>query len=62
MSDGNRRFTITMTLAQYDVLMAAVNHVIKDWTVKNHPNRRDVETLKRAVAHLSKEFESGVKG
>lgn len=62
MGDGTRRFTITMTLAQYDVLKAAMDETLDRWEQVGTLRRTDRHTLKRAMAHITKEFDEGVKG
>ena len=59
MCDGKRTFTITMTLAQYDVMKAAVDGVLIEWKQQGKIRGSDQHTLMRAFKHLSDEFEEG---
>ena len=50
---------ITMTLAQYDVMRAAVDEVLIEWKQQGKIRGSDQHTLMRAFKHLSDEFEEG---
>lgn len=60
MSDS-RTFKITMTVAQYDVMKAAMEQVLAEWKVLGIIRSSDRLTLMRAMGHISKEFEQGTK-
>ena len=61
MCDGKRTFTITMTMAQYDVMKAAVDQVLIEWKDQGKIRGSDRHTLGRAFKHLSDEFQQGRK-
>ena len=50
-----------MTNAQYDVLKAAIDQVLDDWKQMGRIRVSDRHTLMRAMAHISKEFETGIR-
>lgn len=61
MCDGKRTFTVTMTMAQYDVMKAAVDQVLIEWKEHGKIRGSDRQTLMRAFKHLSDEFQEGRK-
>lgn len=61
MCDGQRTFTVTMTNAQYDVLKAATDEIEIIWKGQGKVRSSHRHTLMRAMEHISKEFESGVR-
>jgi hypothetical protein len=52
---------MTMTMAQYDVMKAAVDQVLIEWKEQGKIRGSDRQTLMRAFKHLSDEFQEGRK-
>lgn len=59
MGDGQRTITLTLTEAQYDVFMAAVEQVSDEWKALGRLRASDVSTLNRAMSRITESWQVG---